>query len=505
MKFSLFSMLKFFLFCLCFVLLQPNLQAQFFGTLKTWDGGGDGISWSDPQNWNPTGVPGGLSAVFINNGDAVRLDISATVRSISVDLFSSLEVRQDLQVNGNLSISGTAKLFWRSNRIQARRIINNGLLQLSSAGDKVLGATTFVENNAAINIFGTFFGTGHLLVEDNATIQNNFQINVQGPNADLLVQINNDPLTTRLINNGSLRRKKPIFGGGGSTIVALSLENNFGNIISEGGSLLLQGHNLFLGAKFQAETVDADIQIRGTSNRASGLFSGFGEGRVRLMQDLQVINNGILLSFLRGGFYWERRIISGTSSIRNIGNLFLVSPENKTLASGMSLVNQGLCSISDGTPLGGNLVLSNNTSFDNQSTLEVNGANTDILRAFNNNTNILLRNTGTIRKRGTPLDGLATINVPFENEGGTIEVQTGVLDVRNGGRMDGLRFNGSVLGELRLTNFSFAASGDIFSGNGLGRFVLQSDLQVNGQVAFDFPKEVFRWTRGSMIGGNILN
>lgn len=490
-----------------FILATPlDLRAQFFfGMQKTWDGGGDGISWSDPQNWNPNGVPGPFSAVSINNGDAVRLDISSTARSISVDLSSSLEVRENLQVNGNITLSGTAKLFWRSNRIQANRIINRGTIQLSSANDKILGSPTFIENKAAINIFGSFFGSADLLMESNTTIQNDFQINIQGPNADLLFLINNNPLTIRIINNGSIRRKKPTFGSGGSTIINVSLENNWGSIISDGGSLLLQGSNLFLGARLEAGALDADIQIRGTTNRASGILSGNGLGKVRLLQDLEVINSGILLSFPRGGFYWERRPISGNNTIRNIGKVILTSSENKILRSGITFINQGNFLIQDGTLLGGNLLLSNNTTFDNEGILELDGADTDIGRVFNNNVDILLRNSGTILKGGIPFDGTATIRVPFENRNGIIEVRTGKLDLRNGGVIDGLQFNGSVLGELHLSNFNFEVSGDLFSGNSLGKFLLRSNLQVNGQVAFDFPKEVFRWVSGQMNNGNITN
>ncbi len=33
---------------------------------KTWDGGGDGTSWSSANNWNPNGVPTGSDNVVIN-------------------------------------------------------------------------------------------------------------------------------------------------------------------------------------------------------------------------------------------------------------------------------------------------------------------------------------------------------------------------------------------------------------------------------------------------------
>ena len=44
---------------------SPAIEAE--AAAKTWDPGGDGTSWSHPDNWNPNGLPNSTDAISIAN------------------------------------------------------------------------------------------------------------------------------------------------------------------------------------------------------------------------------------------------------------------------------------------------------------------------------------------------------------------------------------------------------------------------------------------------------
>jgi hypothetical protein len=53
------------------VLIFSSWEVQAASTLVSWDGGGDGYSWEDANNWNPNIVPDGDFDVTINAGAGV--------------------------------------------------------------------------------------------------------------------------------------------------------------------------------------------------------------------------------------------------------------------------------------------------------------------------------------------------------------------------------------------------------------------------------------------------
>lgn len=54
-----------------------------FAATVTWDGGGDGTSWSDPLNWSPNGIPTNADDVTITNASVV-LDFNTFVQRLSL-------------------------------------------------------------------------------------------------------------------------------------------------------------------------------------------------------------------------------------------------------------------------------------------------------------------------------------------------------------------------------------------------------------------------------------
>ncbi len=71
----------------------------------TWDGGGDGTSWSDPLNWSTDAVPTGSDDVALTTAVTINLDIPATVHDLTLSS-TTLEGNQDLTIDGRFMWDG---------------------------------------------------------------------------------------------------------------------------------------------------------------------------------------------------------------------------------------------------------------------------------------------------------------------------------------------------------------------------------------------------------------
>jgi len=104
----------------------------------TWDGGGDGINWSDPLNWSTDTLPTGSDNIIIDDDDftfsQVHLDIDFTLTTGSFTIDSGDALFIDGTVLTNLS---------------SNTVTNSGFIEL---GGTITNSGTFV--NA-----GTLFGS----------------------------------------------------------------------------------------------------------------------------------------------------------------------------------------------------------------------------------------------------------------------------------------------------------------------------------------------------------
>ncbi len=66
----------------------------------TWDGGGDGTSWSDASNWDPDAVPTSTDDVTIDNSDATVVTIGSTTQAVAQTLTLGGTYSPTLQVAG---------------------------------------------------------------------------------------------------------------------------------------------------------------------------------------------------------------------------------------------------------------------------------------------------------------------------------------------------------------------------------------------------------------------
>ena len=89
-----------------------NLNLTVTSVSFFWDGGGDGVTWFDLDNWSLDVLPNAGTDVVLTNGDNVIFDGgSATVASLTLDIGSSLDIASGALTNGGLlTVNGGATL-----------------------------------------------------------------------------------------------------------------------------------------------------------------------------------------------------------------------------------------------------------------------------------------------------------------------------------------------------------------------------------------------------------
>ncbi|MBZ0267587.1 T9SS type A sorting domain-containing protein [bacterium] len=109
----------------------PLLWTGSAAAQATWDGGGDGSSWSDPANWNPDAVPDSTTDVQLDGGAAVVLDVAAETRDLTLD---------NAAVSGPGALTVEGLLSWGAATIEGSGAFTaNGGILLAEGGDKILG------------------------------------------------------------------------------------------------------------------------------------------------------------------------------------------------------------------------------------------------------------------------------------------------------------------------------------------------------------------------------
>ena len=107
--------------------------------------------------------------------------------------------------------------------------------------------------------------------------------------------------------------------------------------------------------------------------------------------------------------------------------------------------------------------------------------------------------TGLVEKTGGA--GTSSIGLPFNNQGGTVDVQTGTLTL-SGGASTGGTLNAAAPGILDLTGGNTNTFGGVYSGSGSGTVSLShGTLAVAAAGAtFDFAPGLFVWSGGTISG-----
>jgi hypothetical protein len=150
----------------------------------SWDGGGDGVRWSDPANWSSNALPSSVAQITIGAGRVVRLDIdytgterltlsSSTARLI-VDPGVHLFLDGIIENKGTIDIPATGALKGVPENEPGGTFNNAGTLTVESSG----GANFF--NKGLLSNVGTLVNNETITNTDGGIINNSGTLNNNG-------------------------------------------------------------------------------------------------------------------------------------------------------------------------------------------------------------------------------------------------------------------------------------------------------------------------------------
>ncbi len=115
--------------------LAGVLSAQ--ATVRTWDGGGDGTTWTDPLNWNPDGTTGTADILTVGPG-AVVVNGQNSFASLEIQTNASVTLATNLAGGRTLSVAGTL------NKADGVLRLNGAIVNLSG---HLASTITFLDTN----------------------------------------------------------------------------------------------------------------------------------------------------------------------------------------------------------------------------------------------------------------------------------------------------------------------------------------------------------------------
>jgi hypothetical protein len=309
---------------------------------------------------------------------------------------------------------------------------------------------------------------------------------------------------SNVFNNTGLLEKT---GGAGTSTIASLFNNMGGTIDSESGTISLAtagGANT--GGTFDAGlggSSTATIDLTGGNTVAyTGSYTGAGSGTVQLASGtLAVGSSGVTLNFPGSLFQWT----GGTVDVSSRGTLTNAAKGVISVAGAADVDLDGQGTLANY----GTIVDSSTASFDitrlaglvNEAGATFNftsdgSVTADALRD-------VFTNYGLMEKTGG--SGVTTLDGPFSLVGGTLDAESGTIDVEfvaglsTGGAFDA-GLNGSTTAAIDFTGGLTTTFQGTYTGSGSGTVAL-----VNGTIAavgsgatFNFPGNLFQWAGGAI-------
>ncbi len=301
-----------------------------------------------------------------------------------------------------------------------------------------------------------------------------------------------------LFNNAGLFKKS---GGTGTSVMTVSFQNQGGTVEVDSGTLQLpmdNAHGTSTGGTFNV-AAGAVLDLGG-NGFFTGTYTGSGAGAVRLSQGTLLADKPAATAFNFPGnfFQWTGGIIGsyqGGQVFTNVGTMIITGGGTKETDA--TFTNQGLVVQNDvgefhvgDANSGGSFTNAAGATYDLQSDANIGQSG----YPFNN--------VGLFKKSGGT--GTCTLSVAFNNQGGTVEVDSGTLQMPVG------QTSTSTGGTFNVVAGALLDLGDgqhftgTFTGGGGGTVRLsQGSLYGNNMTAtiFNFPGAMFQWTGGVLGGG----
>jgi YD repeat-containing protein len=462
------------------------------------------------------GISGTLT---VQSGATATLNAASTIDNLQMP--NGLNGGGTLIANAAVTLAPGANSFWGGGLIDATggSFTNDGLLSIQAAfsgpplGDTVRG--TF-NNAGTIDLYG---GNNSLLLQTNdlshpTTITNlpGATFEIEGP-AGIGTTTDGSAAKHYFQNQGTFAKIKATHSAGGTSTIALDGFSNSGTVDVQadqlsfgnqapGGSFVNNVTVSSNGGTFQAEAGGV-LNLSGNSTITySGTFSGSGQGTIQLANGvLTVAPAGATFNFSPGLFQWTGGDING-GTLTNTGTMTLSGTNTKSLGvilnnSGTIEHTGGILQVDFSIGAAGFFGTINNTGlYDLQGDLSFNHAFADTA-AFNN--------SGTFRKSaGTGTASTGTL--PLNNLGGTIDVESGTLNISSGTHTGGTFITTTVAGVQTMLMFSGSHTfTGTYTGSGTGIVQLNGTSFTVGAsgAVFNFPGGELQWKNGILDGGTV--
>jgi len=449
-----------------------DLYADAFNAAKTWDGGGDGSSWSGDNNWNPDGVPGVDDDVTIDANVTVNISATTTINSLTL---------------GNSGGSTTPTLNFSYNAItNGALIIDDGDLTVYSGaiithssgttvvvgtvyidvqtGDATLAGTVNLDSKGYEKSAGTGEGT------NGSALTGGGGAGYGGEGGDYPIDTYGGPVAGG-VAYGSISQPVDLGSGGGNT----DASNSGG---AGGGAIKLNVAG--------AATISGTITANGTN--APGTFAGGGSGGSIYLTANSFAGSGtirsnggngkntiggggaggrIALYYTADGSSLTITAYGGTGSTYGFGGAGTIYKRDIASASGNLLVDNNNKNPSTSDAFIGRTKINSTESFDtitlqNYGNLET-GSSTNITY-----------NTLNWSTKGIITDGGGTF--ALLSSGGNVTVPSTAILFANTART----FSNLIIeGDLTHTKNTFSETYKI-------DLIITNDLTINGTVTLDY-------------------
>lgn len=317
--------------------------------------------------------------------------------------------------------------------------------------------------------------------------------------------------TDNVIGNDYPGNSNPVFlnqglvwksGGTNDSAIGITFNNQGGEVQVDSGTLNLAGGGTSSNAVFNV-AFGATLDLTGGNSPTwAGEITGGGSGTVALADGSLTAAPSLTLAFTNHLFQWDGGILQGV--ITNLG-IVTVSGTNLSSLTGANttFVNEGIV---QQTGSGGTLMgaFGANVYFDNEagSTYQLAGDNSI---GFGNNAggqtsaSVPFSNFGLVWKSaGTNTSAISTA---FNNQGGTVEVDSGTVSLNGGGSSSNGVFKVASGAALDLTGGTSPTWAGEITGSGFGQVLLDSGtLFASPSFTLAFTNHLFQWDGGTLQG-----
>jgi hypothetical protein len=481
----------------------------------TWTGANHNTdsNWSDAGNWT-NGVPGpGVIAVLTSN--SVN---KAVISTNSTDDIGSLSVAglqidgtwgATLTVNGALTLNGTAASEWDSGNIVVSQasgtLANNGTLTLNGSNNVTLAGGGTLTNNGAIvqknsgNLNVTNTGNYDSTLANTGTYDFTADSNVTGGSGGVVT------------NSGTIEKT----AGTGTSYITPPITSSGGTFDAETGTLQLAANTNDTNGTFRAAAGAALDLTGGNTLVENGSFTGAGSSVTAGSYGTLELSNGYVEAGTSGATF----TVAGGLTYNWTGGTFYV-PHGATLTYNGNLL---LTNSSSNVNLGGGGTFTLNGTITQSGTKDLNlysvngaattlnilaGSSYDITAnsSIDGGGNGAVIDAGTIEKTGGT--GTSVFSPPLTNNGGTVDAETGTLQLQTNTSDNSGIYRAAALAALDLTggdNFTeygtFTGTGSSVTAGSFGTLALTSGYLYAGTTGATFNVTsglTFNWSGGNV-------